>query len=230
MVGARARRRPRRDAELNRERVLAAAVSAMLREGRNVPLATIASEAGVGVGTLYRSYADREALLHALEHRAYGLLNRILDEVDGRDLSGLEAVREFLSRSLAIGDQLVLPLHGAPPLVSPEAVEERQAINRRLDRFIERGRADRSIRAAINATDVIVFSAILTQPLSHGPDWPRMAERQLAIFVNGLAGSGPIGIPGPVVTREEIENAFARRASSSPEAPAIEADGTSDSA
>jgi AcrR family transcriptional regulator len=56
----------RRDAELNRERVLASAVSAMLREGRNVPLAAIAAEAGVGVGTLYRSYADREALLHAL--------------------------------------------------------------------------------------------------------------------------------------------------------------------
>ena len=141
------RRRPRRDAELNRERVLAAAVSAMLREGRNVPIAAIAAEAGVGVGTLYRSYADREALLHALEHRAYGLLNRILDEVDGRDIPGLEAVKEFLSRSLAIGGQLILPLHGAPPLISAQAVQARREINRRLDRFIERGHADCSIRA-----------------------------------------------------------------------------------
>src|ERR1700733_5261651 len=88
---SRGRRRPRRDAELNRERVLAAAASAMLREGRNVPLAVIAAEAGVGIGTLYRSYADRDALLHALEYRAYGLLNEILDDVDGRDLPGLEA-------------------------------------------------------------------------------------------------------------------------------------------
>src|ERR1039457_6496115 len=159
----RARRRPRRDAELNRERVLAAAVSAMLRAGRNVPLATIATEARVGVGTLYRSYADREALLHALEHRAYGLLNQILDEVDHQDLPGLESIREFLLRSLAIGDQLILPLHGAPPLISAQAVAARQEINRRLDRFIQRGRADGSIRAAVNATDVIVFSAITTR-------------------------------------------------------------------
>jgi AcrR family transcriptional regulator len=171
----------------------------MLRDGRNVPLATIAAEAGVGVGTLYRSYADREALLHAVEHRAYGLLNQILDEVDSKDLSGLEAVREFLSRSLAIGDQLILPLHGAPPLVSAEAVQARQEINRRLDRFIERGRADRSIRTPVNATDVIVFSAITTQPLPHGPDWPLIAARQLAIFVNGLAAAGPNEIPGPAV-------------------------------
>jgi AcrR family transcriptional regulator len=216
-AGGRPRRRPRRDAELNRERVLAAAVSAMLREGRNVPLAVIAAEAGVGVGTLYRSYADREALLHALEYRAYGLLNQVLDEVDSRDMPGLEAITEFLSHTLAIGDQLILPLHGAPPLISPQAVQARQAINRRLDRFIESGRADGSIRAAVNATDIIVFSALITQPLPHGPDWPLIAGRQLAIFVNGLAASGPNDIPGPAVTRRDIETIFTLRAG--PERP-----------
>ncbi len=211
----RAPRRRRRDAELNRERILAAAAAAMLREGRNVPLAAIAAEAGVGVGTLYRGYADREALLHALEHRAYGLLNQILDEIDGRDLPGLQAVSEFLSRTLAIGDQLILPLHGAPPLTTAQAVQARREINRRLDRFIERGRADRSIRAAVNATDIIVFSALITQPLPHGPGWPLIAGRQLAIFVNGLAARGPGDIPGPPVTRQDIEAAFTRRAADS---------------
>jgi AcrR family transcriptional regulator len=204
-------RRPRRDAELNRERLLAAAVSVMLREGRNVPLAAIAAEAGVGVGTLYRSYPDREALLHALEHRAYALLNQILDEVERRDLPGLEAVAEYLARALAIGDQLILPLHGAPPLTSAQAVQARREINRRLDRFIERGRTDGSIRAAVNATDIIVFSANITQPLPHGPRWPLIAERQLAIFVNGLAVSGPNSIPEPAVTRQDIEAAFTLR-------------------
>jgi AcrR family transcriptional regulator len=218
-AAVRPRRRPRRDAELNRERILAAAVSAMLREGRNVPLAAIAAEAGVGVGTLYRSYADREALLHALEHRAYALLNQILDEIENQDVTGLEAVSQFLSRSLAIGDQLILPLHGAPPLISAQAVQARRDINRRLDRFIELGRADGSIRATVNATDVIVFSALITQPLPHGPGWPLIAGRQLAIFVNGLAASGPTGIPGPAVTRQDIEATFTLRAAPAWPAP-----------
>jgi AcrR family transcriptional regulator len=204
-------RRPRRDAELNRERILDAAVSLMLREGRHVPLAEIAAEAGVGVGTLYRSYADREALLHALEYRAYGLLNQILDDIERRDLPGLDAIREYLERSLDVGDQLILPLHGAPPLVSAQAVHARREINRRLEDFIERGQADGSIRAAVNATDVIVFSALTTQPLPHGPRWPLIAGRQLTIFVNGLAGSGPAALPGPAVTRQDIETAFALR-------------------
>jgi AcrR family transcriptional regulator len=204
-------RRPRRDAELNRERILDAAVSLMLREGRHVPLADIAAEAGVGVGTLYRSYTDREALLHALEYRAYDLLNHILDEIERRDIPGLDAIREYLERCLEVGDQLILPLHGAPPLVSAQAVHARREINRRLEGFVERGQADGSIRAPVNATDVIVFSALTTQPLPHGPSWPLIAGRQLAIFVNGLAGSGPAGLPGPAVTRHDIEAAFALR-------------------
>ncbi len=40
----------------NRDRVLAAAAAAIRREGAGVPLATIAADAGVGVGTLYRRY------------------------------------------------------------------------------------------------------------------------------------------------------------------------------
>lgn len=207
-VGSRKPRRPRRDAELNRERLLSAAASVLLRDGPNVPLATIASTAGVGIGTLYRSYADRAALLRALQLRAYGFLNQILDEVETQPLSGLDAVGQFLTRTLAIGEQLVLPLHGAPPLVTAEAVRARQAINRRLERFLERGRAERGIRAAVNATDIIVFSALITQPLPHGPAWHRLAARQIANFLNGLADSGPIDMPGPAVTAENIERAF----------------------
>jgi AcrR family transcriptional regulator len=176
----------------------------MMRDGRHVPMAAIAAEAGVGVGTLYRKYADREALLQALEYRAYGLLIQILDR---RPPRGREAGRGVQAGAFEIADQLVLPLHGAPPLMTAEAVAARRAISSRLDEIIERGRADGSITAAVNATDVIVFSALITQPLAHGPDWPTLAARQLAIFVNGLAGE--VALPGPPVTRQDIETAFA---------------------
>lgn len=208
--GADGQRRPRRDAVLNRERVLAAAAAAIVREGPKVPLATIAAEAGVGVGTLYRSYRDRDSLLHALEYRAYGLLNRILEQLEDENLTGLQAIGGFLTRTLAIADQLVLPLHGAPPLTTPEAVNARRAINRHLEGFIQRGHADGSIRAPVNATDIITFSALTTQPLPSGPGLRKIAERQIALFINGLAADGPTDIPGPPVKRTDIERAFAR--------------------
>ena len=125
-------RRLRSDAEANRDRLLAAAASAMTREGRQVPLAVIAAEAGVGVATLYRKYADRDALMQELERRAYALLTEILGDIARRDPPGLEAIGEFLARTVEIASRLVLPLHGAPPLVTTEAVAARQEIDSRL--------------------------------------------------------------------------------------------------
>jgi AcrR family transcriptional regulator len=188
----------------------------MLREGRNVPLATIAAEAGVGVGTLYRKYADRNELLHALEHRAYGLLNGILDDIeelaDDRGWSGLDCVAAYVTRSIAISDQLVLPLHGAPPLLDDAAVAARSDINRRLDAFIARGVADGTVRSGIHASDIIVFTALVTQPFRHGPDWATLVERQTALFLNGLALQGPVPLPADHATSDDFEQAFMNHA------------------
>ena len=59
-------RAPRSDAAANRDRLLAAATVAVKHDGEKVPMATVAAQAGVGVGTLYRHYPTREALLSAL--------------------------------------------------------------------------------------------------------------------------------------------------------------------
>jgi AcrR family transcriptional regulator len=179
----------------------------MAREGRQVPIATIAAEAGVGVGTLYRRYPDRDALLHALEHRAYALLEEILEQA-GAGITGRAAIGTYLTRAAQIRDHLVLPLHGAPPLMTTDAVDARRRISERLDRLIERGHADGSITVAINATDVIIFSALTTQPLAHGPDWTHTADRQIAIFLNGLDPARPVDIPAPALTRHDIEHTF----------------------
>jgi hypothetical protein len=48
-----------RNALVNREAILTAAAELMGRRGRNIPLAEIAEAAGVGIGTVYRGYPDR---------------------------------------------------------------------------------------------------------------------------------------------------------------------------
>ena len=58
-------RKPRKDAEQNAERVMAAAIRAGLAEGKFVPLAKIAADAGVGIATLYRRYPNRDAFASA---------------------------------------------------------------------------------------------------------------------------------------------------------------------
>src|SRR5271167_903390 len=61
-----ARRKPRTDAQQNRERILEAAKEAFTRSGASTSLDDIAKQAGVGAGTLYRHFPTRDALLEAV--------------------------------------------------------------------------------------------------------------------------------------------------------------------
>ena len=58
-------RQPRADAQRNREKLLNAAVAEFAEHGQDVPLETIAARAGVGIGTLYRHFPSRDALIVA---------------------------------------------------------------------------------------------------------------------------------------------------------------------
>jgi AcrR family transcriptional regulator len=62
-------RRPRADAERNRARLLDAAGAAFAAGPAPVPLEQIAKDADVGIGTLYRHFPSREALVEALYRR-----------------------------------------------------------------------------------------------------------------------------------------------------------------
>src|SRR5690349_14278860 len=59
-------RKPRTDAQRNRERILEKAKEAFTRFGANASLDEIAKQAGVGPGTLYRHFPTRDALLEAV--------------------------------------------------------------------------------------------------------------------------------------------------------------------
>src|SRR5271170_7272569 len=59
-------RKPRTDAQRNRERILDVAKEAFTRSGANASLDDIAKDAGVGAGTLYRHFPTRDALLEAV--------------------------------------------------------------------------------------------------------------------------------------------------------------------
>jgi hypothetical protein len=88
-------------------------------------------------------------------------------------------VETFLNEGLNLGDQLVLPLRGAPPLADDAATTARQQINTALERFASEGRANGTVRAGVNATDIIVCGAMVTQPLPLGPAWSAIARRHI---------------------------------------------------
>ena len=209
----RRRRGVRSDALSNREKILTVAADLMAQRGRNVPLAEIAEAAGVGVGTLYRGWPDRTALLHTLEHRAYEQLIAILARLEQSGHTGAEAIETYLDECLDLGNQLVLPLHGAPPLIDEAAVAARGRINAALERFLADGREDGTVRADVNATDIIMCAAMITQPLPHSPAFSVVARRHICLFVHGIRTPAGPPLPGPAVTQHDIEEMFAANTS-----------------
>src|SRR5580692_9717839 len=110
----RAARRPRSDAAANRERILAAATIAVRRDGETVPMARIADEAGVGIGTLYRHYPTRPALLAALTVRSFQLVLQHARAAALSDVPAPAALEHFFAQTIAARNEFILPLHGGP--------------------------------------------------------------------------------------------------------------------
>src|SRR3954462_12045309 len=121
-------REQRSDAAHNRDALLQAATAAVHREGIRVRMSTIADDAGVGVGTLYRHFATREELLNHLTHRSFELVLANAKAAENNASTGSDALRQFIEAAIALRHQLVLPLHGGPPVTDPATVAVRDQV------------------------------------------------------------------------------------------------------
>ncbi len=203
-TGEKTRQRgPRRDAADNRDRVLAAAATAVRREGIAVPMATIAADAGVGVGTVYRHFPSREALLSALTHRSFELVlaaaTQAAETNADSEEPGAEAVRRFLDRTVEHGGDLVMPLRGGPPALDERTAAVQAAVHAQLRALLQAGVRDGSLRADVTAGDLVIFGALLTEQLPHVADWNTAARRVIDVYVAGLAPTAAPLRAAPVV-------------------------------
>jgi AcrR family transcriptional regulator len=141
------------------------------------------------VGTLYRRYPNREALLEALEVHAYGLLIDLAEQALARAGTGLAAVEQFLVTSYTVRDQLVLPLHGAPWTAGAESARGRFRMRELMTEIVRRGHEDGTIRADVTAWTVVRFGSMLAQPMPANPVEPgddENADQQRRIFLRGI--------------------------------------------
>lgn len=176
----------RSDALRNKQTLARAAVTAIHREGLRVPMGTIAADAGVGIGTLYRHFATRDDLLDHLTHRSFEQVLANAREADRLGATPIEALRRFVEAAISQRNELVLPLHGGPPLTSPATQAVRRQVHRVLQDILDRGRADATLKDDLQPSDVFVFGALLAQP--HRPDaaWDAVCHRILEHYLHGL--------------------------------------------
>jgi AcrR family transcriptional regulator len=149
-------------------------------------MATIAADAGVGVGTVYRHFPSRDALLGALAHRSAEMVLDTARSAAAGERPPLDAIRAFLYETIRHGKELVLPLQSGQPLTDPATKAVMAEVHRILESLLRQGRDDGTIRAEISKADVVVFGAMLTQQLPQAGNWTQVARRLADIFIAGL--------------------------------------------
>jgi AcrR family transcriptional regulator len=179
-------REGRSDAARNHEILLRAATAAVHREGAHMPMATIAADAGVGIGTLYRHFPTRDDLLNALTHRSFEQVLSNVQAAESNGTTGSDALRRLIEAAITQRNELVMPLHGGPPATAPETLAIRDQVHRVVQRIIERGHNDGTINQDVSPRDVVVFGAMLAQPRQPDPEWDATCRRLLATYLKGL--------------------------------------------
>jgi AcrR family transcriptional regulator len=177
----------RADARRNRERLLEAAAAAFSRDGATASLEDIARQAGVGVGTLYRHFPNRELLMEAIFRRDVTALtegaHQLLDEMPPD-----EALAEFMQRFVAyVANKKGLATH-LKSVLSEDAelfaythAQMNAAIGELLQAAVDAGR----IRGDVAGTDVLrALSGVCLA--SDAPGWQDQACRISRLLMDGL--------------------------------------------
>lgn len=182
-------RKPRSDAQRNRERILETAKAAFTHHGADASLEEIAMQAGVGIGTLYRHFPTRDALIEAVYRSEVEKV-----AAAGRSFSAalppIEALRSWM---LLLVDYIAAKHIIAPALKSvaggPSRLYEdsRSLIEGAIDELVKRAKKSGEVRRDLDASDLL-RAMIGVSLVGSGHDWQQSARRLVDILI---AGSRP---------------------------------------
>jgi AcrR family transcriptional regulator len=177
----------RADAARNRQRLLDVAVRAFSHDGPDVTLEFIAKEAGVGIGTLYRHFPTREALIEAAYRSELArLCDGVGDLLDGQPATvalraWMDRFIDYLATKQGMADALrVVIASGGNPFA-----DSRDSLIAAISSMLAAGAADGTLRSDVDPLDVIT-SVNGVALVAGAPDQREQAGRLLDLLVDGL--------------------------------------------
>ncbi|MFC0601287.1 TetR/AcrR family transcriptional regulator [Streptomyces palmae] len=186
--GLRAGRPMRADARRNYDRLLAEARTAFTEHGTDASLEDIARRAGVGIGTLYRHFPNRTALMGAV---FYGELDALLAR--SRELAEAEQpCRALVDWLRAIIDHATT-YRGLSRAFLCAAAEECTELARCSEpmqeagsRLLARAQQAGSVRGEVDIADLMQLTNAIALAVEQSPDDPELADRLLTLTFHGL--------------------------------------------
>jgi AcrR family transcriptional regulator len=202
----------RAQAARNNQLILQAARQVFIADP-GAPMATVAKQAGVGMGAVYRRYRSKEELLQRL---AGDGLRRYLAEAEAAladDGDPWAAFAGFMGRIVdADTHSLTVSLAGSftPTKDLYDDAERAQELNVRL---LERTKAAGAIRPDLDVNDLtFVFEQVASVRLGDPDRTRQLRHRYLGLLLDGLHTPSPGPLPGPPPSWEEIGRRWDRQA------------------
>jgi AcrR family transcriptional regulator len=193
----------RRDAERNRQRILAAAAQVFTERGLDATLDEVARAAGVGVGTVYRRFPDKEALVAALFRVRIDNLVTVAEEACAAADPWLAVVSylEYAAAAMA-GDTGLRQLMMFATYDRDQVCYARDRMRPVISRLVQRAQASGDLRGDFEATDVKMIAFMLASLAEYaGAVTPDVWRRYLAMLIDGLrpsrAAASPLPVPAP---------------------------------
>jgi|HubBroStandDraft_6_1064221.scaffolds.fasta_scaffold01499_7 AcrR family transcriptional regulator len=185
-------RKPRTDAQRNRERILEVAKQAFTRSGANASLDDIVKDAGVGAGTLYRHFPTRDALIEAVYRTEVEKL-AAAEKKFSASLPPIEALRawmllfvDYIATKQIIGPALNSLVGGPSKLYEGSRAQVQGAIDALVKRAIKNG----DMRRDLEPFDLL-RALIGVSHVASGPDWQQSAKRLVDILITGSRPNVP---------------------------------------
>ena len=205
----------RRDAERNLQRILQAAVEVFAARGLSATLDDVAHHAGLGVGTVYRRFADKDALVEALfEDRIRALVGLAETACAAEDpwtglVTYLEAASSRMAADRGLRETVMSPTRGHSGVALARA-----ELGPRVERLTARCRDAGVLRPDVSGTDVAtLLHAVQAAAEIGGTAAPDHWRRTLGLLLDGLtpARAGHRPLPGAPLSEEEFHAAMSRR-------------------
>ncbi|WP_442583039.1 TetR/AcrR family transcriptional regulator [Mesorhizobium sp. ASY16-5R] len=182
------RKPPRADATRNREKLLDATTALVAEKRGELSLAAVAERAGVGIGTLYRHFPNRDALLAGLYRNEVARLKAEAG-VLAEKLPPLQALTTWLEHYAALmavkygfADAMKSALNSDAEVFSQSRVEAAGALSALLDAAANAG----AVRRGIDPEDVLMAVAATISASLYREDSAARGKRLLGLIVDGL--------------------------------------------
>jgi AcrR family transcriptional regulator len=188
----------RADARRNREKVLRAARKCLADDGHDAQMEDIARRAKVGIGTVYRHFPTKDALVEALAaERFKGLTEKAREALSNPEPWDGFSDFMYYSASVQANDRALSEIMGARPEVMREAAED-SGLFEPVSELVAKAQKAGSLRPDVVPDDVPLLMCGLARAPRGGSKGPESNwERYLGIVLDGLRAPAITKLPPP---------------------------------